>query len=313
MQSWAAWASTHDADDVILPAVGGGAKKKLVNYTVLQRVGGGSYGQVYKVQLESGMVCALKVRSKSEERATWPIAGLRELPVLRKVVHPNIAKLLSVRETTFDIQFMLPLYDFDLRQYIRRCPLTESVARKLSGDVCQAVCFIHAKSILHRDIKPANILVQRQPLAAILSDFGCSVSLSSPPSRRMTPDMCTLWYRAPEIMLTHSQYSFPSDVWSLGVSCIEMEHGECPFTESSEVRMMRVILTTLVVPDDDRFRDLCTKLAVGSGGSNSRPITANVLGQRFGERFSAFVKRAVCVLASTRSRAAQLCMDPWLT
>ena len=226
MQSWAAWASTHDADDVILPAVGGGAKKKLVNYTVVQRVGGGSYGQVYKVQLESGMVCALKVMSKSEERATWPIAGLRELAVIRKVVHPNIVKLLSVRETQFDIQLMLPLYDFDLRQYIRRCPLTESVARKLSGDVCQAVCFIHAKSILHRDIKPANILVQRQPLAAILSDFGCSVSLSSPPSSTITPDMCTLWYRAPEIMLTHSQYSFPSDVWSLGVSCIEMEHGK---------------------------------------------------------------------------------------
>ena len=206
---------------------------------------------------------------------------------------------------------MLPLYDFDLRQYIRRCPLTESVARKLSGDVCQAVCFIHAKSILHRDIKPTNILVQRQPLAAILSDFGCSVSLSSPPSSTITPDMCTFWYRAPEIMLTHSQYSFPSDVWSLGVSCIEMEHGECPFTESSEVRLMRVILTTLGVPDDHRRLDLCTKLAVGSVGS-SRPITAQVWGHRFGEHFSAFVKRAVCVLASRRARAAQLCIGAWL-
>ena len=57
----------------------------------------------------------------------------------------------------------------------------------------------------------------------------------------MTPNMVTIWYRAPEILMGHKTYSLPSDVWSLGVTCVEIERGRAPFQASTDVLMLRDI------------------------------------------------------------------------
>ena len=57
----------------------------------------------------------------------------------------------------------------------------------------------------------------------------------------MTPNMVTIWYRAPEILMGHKTYSLPSDVWSLGVTCVEIERGRAPFQASTDVPMLRDI------------------------------------------------------------------------
>ena len=57
----------------------------------------------------------------------------------------------------------------------------------------------------------------------------------------MTPNMVTIWYRAPEIFMGYKTYSLPSDVWSLGVTCVEMERGRAPFQASTDVLMLRDI------------------------------------------------------------------------
>ena len=87
-----------------------------------------------------------------------------------------------------------------------------------------------------------NIIVQRQPLAVVLSDFGASrdislVDVEQVQEQRMTPGMVTLWYRAPEILMGQT-YALPSDVWSTGVTLVEVEQGRPPFQQKSEVSMM---------------------------------------------------------------------------
>ena len=79
-----------------------------------------------------------------------------------------------------------------------------------------AVQYLGMKKVLHRDIKPANILVQRQPLAAILGDFGAARYVSpiiGSHEGGLSSDICTMWYRAPEVLITQTRYHFPSDVW----------------------------------------------------------------------------------------------------
>ena len=141
--------------------------------------------------------------------------------------HPNVLKLLGWRDTHFNVQLILELFDLDLRKYINHQALVASVAKKLAKDIFSAVTYVHSCQILQRDIKPPNILVQRQPLAAILGDFGCARKLlrtsSSAEEQVLSPDVCTLWYRAPEILLSHHQYGCPSDIWSVGVVLAEMK------------------------------------------------------------------------------------------
>lgn len=84
--------------------------------------------------------------------------------------------------------------------------------------------YIHAKGVVHRDLKPANILVLHDeednlPYAKIC-DFGLSCFSSN--YRPSTPGTVTAWYRAPEICCEYEDYSFPSDMWSIGCIFYEM-------------------------------------------------------------------------------------------
>ena len=130
----------------------------------------------------------------------------------------------------------------DLRRFINRSPITEGSAKLLALGLFSAVDYVHSHAILHRDIKPQNILVQSQPLAAILGDFGLARKLlpvlEVGQQQELSPDVCTLWYRAPEILLAHHAYGYPSDVWSMGIVLVEMAIGPPPLEDSSEIGML---------------------------------------------------------------------------
>ena len=84
--------------------------------------------------------------------------------------------------------------------------------------------------VLHRDIKPSNILLRRQPLAAVLADFGAAVVLEQTLEHGVDSKeaVCTPGYEAPEV-LWKRRYSYPSDTWSMGVSLVEGITKQHPF------------------------------------------------------------------------------------
>ena len=79
---------------------------------------------------------------------------------------------------------------------------------KISRDLLSSFQYLGMNKVLHPDIKRANILVQRQPLAAILGDFG-AVRYVSPiiasHGGGLSSDICTMWYRAPEVLITQTR------------------------------------------------------------------------------------------------------------
>ncbi len=206
----------------------------------------------------------------------------RELNTLKHLggCHPNIIKLLAWRETHFTVQLVFPFVPQDLRKLIAHHagPGTIEAVRGIGSQLFSALAFIHKRHILHRDIKPENILVQvqGQPLAAQLSDFGAARTLlphiMTGTSQHLIPDVCTLWYRAPEILLAHGTYSFPADVWSLGMSIAHIELGHSPFRQSTDIGMMF---------------DICKALGPPAGGSPLPKFCFGVMGNPLFPAFNA--------------------------
>lgn len=77
-----------------------------------------------------------------------------------------------------------------------------------------AVAHLHDNWILHRDLKTSNLLLSHRGILKV-GDFGLAREYGSP-LRQYTPIVVTLWYRAPELLLSDNEYSTPVDMWSVG-------------------------------------------------------------------------------------------------
>lgn len=102
--------------------------------------------------------------------------------------------------------------------------------------ISEGLNYIHGEGVVHRDVSPANILIAKG--VAKLSDFGQARLLvdgqgKSTVQGQMTPDVCTLWYRAPEILL-NKDYTFAVDLWSFGCLIAETVMGKPLFDADTE-------------------------------------------------------------------------------
>lgn len=93
-----------------------------------------------------------------------------------------------------------------------------STARKIIKQVCQALVYLHSRSIIHRDIKLENVMLSSKNLhqcEAKLADFGMALRLEET-SQALRQG--TIEYAAPEVIDPEQSYGPPADIWSLGVT-----------------------------------------------------------------------------------------------
>lgn len=101
--------------------------------------------------------------------------------------------------------------------------------------------YLHQKGIMHRDLKTQNILISREGQVK-LCDFG-QAKLVNLLNKKHTPEVGTLWYRAPEILLGSEEYSFKLDLWAVGCIMTEMITENPIFKSNYEVGQIFEILT----------------------------------------------------------------------
>lgn len=114
-----------------------------------------------------------------------------------------------------------------LKKIIRNCEIKfdETCIKHIAASLLQALEFMHSNRIIHRDLKADNVFVTGQGVVK-LADFGVSAQLTDEKPRRRTVMGTPLWM-APEVV-KETTYSEVADIWSLGITLIELAEGEPP-------------------------------------------------------------------------------------
>lgn len=212
-------------------------------------LGKGSFGIVYSgfdVQLCKRI--AVKEMIFQDNQVNKAIQ--REIRILSDLEdHPNIINYLGTELFLGGIRIFMDLAESSLKSIIVEYgSLAEPLIIRYISEIIMGLDFLHHKNIIHRDIKPSNILLLNNQIK--LADFGCSTIINykndGTESGTMTLAGTTL-YMAPEIMslgmnkdkeekksmVTESKYDNKVDIWSVGVTIIEMSTGKPPFASTA--------------------------------------------------------------------------------
>lgn len=235
-------------------------------YSPIESIGTGAYGVVCAAKdNRTGQRVAIKKIPKVLELLAIAKRTYRELKILRHLRHDNIISILDVMEPPEDLsQFedvyvVLDLMETDLHHIIHSVqPLSDEHIKFFLYQILRGLKYIHSASVLHRDLKPSNLLVNRNCELKI-GDFGMARGLASSADEHasfMTEYVATRWYRAPELMLSFSEYTFAIDMWSVGCILAEMLARRQLFPGKDYLNQLQLILSVVGTPDANYIKGI---------------------------------------------------------
>ena len=254
------------------------ASFEIGDYQKLELIGRGQFSTVYKVKHKSfGDLYAMKVIGKRPEnqKAEQLKQIKREVENLKKCYHwennYNTVKLFNFFETDEEYILIFNYCDTTLERYVeenyqnKKMPLED--IKKLFLELNNGFKNLYLEKVLHRDIKINNILMEyrfgdKHDCIPRLADFGISRE-SSTESNPMTASISWLLLSAPEILVDGTDYSFASDLWSIGVLLYKLAFGVYPYNGEGAVKLYMNIMSgkcKLQKSGDKNFDDLITKL-----------------------------------------------------
>lgn len=260
-------------------------------WEIIGELGDGAFGKVYKAQnKETGVLAAAKViETKSEEELEDYMV---EIEILASCNHPYIVKLMDAF-----------FYDNKLLIMIEFCPggavdatmleldraLKEPQIQVICKQMLEALQYLHSMKIIHRDLKAGNILLTLDGDIK-LADFGVSAKNTKTLQRRDS-FIGTPYWMAPEVVMCETMkdapYDYKADIWSLGITLIELAQIEPPH---HELNPMRVLL----------------KIAKSEPPTLDQP-------SKWSMEFKDFLKKALDKNPETRPTAAHLLEHPFVS
>ena len=251
---------------------------KLNDYEKIEKIGTGQFSTVYKVKdITNGKIYAMKVIEKRPESETEDQKKQikREINNLIKCYHwkknYNTVHLFDNFETKDQYILIFNYCDTTLEKYInenypnKRMPLEK--IKILFLELNQGFKNLYEENVIHRDIKINNILIEyscgdKENIIPRLADFGISRDndISNNP---MTRSISWLLLSAPEILANGIDYSFASDLWSIGVLLYKLAFGKYPFEGNGPVELYMKIMTgprNFEKSGDNNFDDLINRL-----------------------------------------------------
>ena len=262
------------------------------------KIGEGAYGAVFKAQhLETGNLAAIKIVRAEHEGDEL----LNEIDILRSFQRQGerempgvswyVTNYLAGYRVGPEVWIVLELCDggslSDVLKARDEPGLGEQQIAAVVASALKGLAFLHDNRKIHRDIKCGNILITSAGHVK-LADFGVSVQLASTISKQQTVIGSPYWM-APEVIMSES-YDSSADIWSLGITLIEMAEGRPPL---SDVHPLRAIF---LIPSRDT-PTLAPKSELAGGAAGAAEWT---------DQFSDFLAQCLAKDPLSRSGAKAL-------
>lgn len=223
-------------------------------YQLVKPIGKGAYGIVCAaIDSRTNQQVAIKKIGDIFANPLDARRTLREIQILRHVRgHCNIITLLDLFPPSCgihefrDVYMVYEIMDTDLHQIIRSPqPLSEEHIQFFIYQLLRGLKYLHTGGVAHRDLKPSNLLLNGNCELRIC-DFG--LARAEVNQELMAEYVVTRWYRAPELLLSCSDYGPPIDMWSVGCILAELLGRKPLFPGKDFVHQLNMICKVIGTP-----------------------------------------------------------------
>ncbi|KAF5198263.1 Serine/threonine-protein kinase fray2 [Thalictrum thalictroides] len=217
-------------------------------YQLCEEIGRGGTATVYKaICLPFQEIVSVKVLDF--EKHDHPEMIAREVHTMRLVDHPNVSKAYaSFASNRHNLWVVMPYMDAGschhvLKTAYRDCLLPEVIIATVLREALKGLVYLHDHGFIHRDVKAGNILLDSHG-AIQLGDLGFSACLFDSGDRQPARHtyVGTPCWMAPEVVDPSGGYDFKADIWSFGITALELAHGHAPFSNNSPAKVLFMTL-----------------------------------------------------------------------
>ncbi|XWS16875.1 hypothetical protein CRYUN_Cryun33cG0018700 [Craigia yunnanensis] len=218
------------------------------NYKLLEEIGNGASATIYRaIYLPSNNVVAVKCLDLDRCNNTNLDSIRREAQTMSLVDHPNLVRAYCSFVVDRNLWVVMPFMSQGscLHAMKKACPygFEEPAICSILKETLKALDHLHRQGYIHRDVKAGNILLDNNGKVK-LADFGVSACMfdSGDRQHRRNSFTGTPCWMAPEVLQSGTGYNYKADIWSFGITALELAHGHAPF---SKYPLMKVLLMTV--------------------------------------------------------------------